>query len=212
MDKLAIIARYREHVLEHGTEPASVFRFASDLGISEREFFEYFASFSALEASIWSEMVKETSEAVRSGAEWESFSAQQRLLTFYYGFFEKALDYRSFFLSRFPRCRERAVPPSQLRLMKDAFVDFASLLVADGIESGEVACRGRLNSIYPHALFGHFLSAVEFNLQDESEGFERTDAFIEKSVRLAFDLAGTGVAESAFDLVRFLSGRSRAEA
>ena len=53
---------------------------------------------------------------------------------------------------------------------------------------------------------------VEFTLADDSSGFERTDAYIEKSVRLAFDVIGTQAVDSAFDLFRFLSGRSWAKA
>ncbi len=71
---------------------------------------------------------------------------------------------------------------------------------------------GPLSKTYPQGLFGHFVTAVEFNLADDSAGFERTDAYIEKSVKLAFDVIGTQALDSAFDLVRFLSGRSHGEA
>jgi hypothetical protein len=39
---------------------------------------------------------------------------------------------------------------------------------------------------------------------DESAGFEKTDAAIEKSVNLAFDLIGKGAVDSAFDFAKFL--------
>ena len=99
------------------------------------------------------------------------------------------------------------MPCSQLERMKQEFTSFATGLITEGTEKNEIACRGKLNATYPSALFGHFLSAIEFNLNDESPHFERTDAFIEKSVRLAFDLVTSNALESAFDLVRFLTGR-----
>lgn len=92
--------------------------------------------------------------------------------------------------------------------MRRAFTDFVDEVLNEGEGTGEVACRGTLTRTYPLGLFGHFLSVIEFNLEDTSKGFERTDAYIEKSVRLAFDVIGTQAVDSAFDLLRFLRGRS----
>jgi tetracycline repressor-like protein len=48
-----------------------------------------------------------------------------------------------------------------------------------------------------------FLS-VPINLQDDSEGYEQTDVFIKKTVKLAFELIRSQVIDSAFDLGKFL--------
>jgi hypothetical protein len=68
----------------------------------------------------------------------------------------------------------------------------------------EIAERGRLSALYPEALYLHLRGAIDFNLRDESRGYERTDAFIEKTVAVAFDLLRTQVFDSALDLARFL--------
>jgi AcrR family transcriptional regulator len=207
MEPNHLITKYKQHVLEEGAPPASVFKFSKGLGVSERQFFDHFASFEALEASIWQQLVADTITAIRAGKEWQGFTAQQKLLTFYYAFFENALDERSLLLLRFPRWKCAQSSSSQLGAMKREFNAFAAELITEGTENNEVACRGKINHTYPTALFGHFLSAIEFNLTDDSPRFERTDAFIEKSVRLAFDLITSNALESAFDLVRFLTGR-----
>ena len=92
--------------------------------------------------------------------------------------------------------------------MRTAFTELADEILERGMSNGEIACRGAMSRTYPIGLFGHFLSVIEFNLADTSSGFERTDAYVEKSVRLAFDVIGTQTVDSAFDLFRFLSGRS----
>jgi ubiquinone biosynthesis protein COQ9 len=58
--------------------------------------------------------------------------------------------------------------------------------------------------VYPRALRLLLRSVVAFHLKDESTKFERTDAFIEKSVAVLFDLMGRQVLDSGFDLLRFL--------
>lgn len=208
MDHDHVIGKYVHTVLETGHPPVSVYAFAKELEVSERDFFEHFASFEALEAHIWKRVVTDTISAVEHGEEWQGFSAQQRLLTFYYALCDRILDQRSFFLSCFPRLPKGEKPHQSLCGMRGAFTEFAERILDSGKESGEVACRGTLARTYPLGLFGHLLSVIEFNLEDTSSGFERTDAYIEKSVRLAFDVIGTQAVDSAFDLFRFLSGRS----
>ncbi|MEM9280939.1 MAG: hypothetical protein AAGA96_03870 [Verrucomicrobiota bacterium] len=209
MERHEILNRYQHHVLEHGGPPASVYSFAKHLEIGEREFFEEFGSFEAVESAIWEGTVRETIEAVRSGGDWDGFNAKQKLLSFLYAYCDRVLDQRSFFLARFPRLKPSSGnPPEGLCGMRVAFTEFADQVLDSGKENGEVACRGALTQTYPLGLFGHFLSVIEFNLSDTSTRFERTDAYIEKSVRLAFDVIGTQAVDSAFDLFRFLSGRS----
>lgn len=209
MENQEIIVKYIDHVLEHGGMPKSAHAFAKDLGISDREFFEKFPSFETLEAAIWAGLVLETVEQIKAGPEWPNFSAHQRLLTFHFAFCERILDERSFFLARFPRTSRGEFPGKRLEHMRKAFTDFAEKLIQEGKERDEVACRGPISKTYPQACFAHFVSVIEFNLVDESPGFERTDAFIEKSVKLAFDLIRTSAVDSAFDLVKFLVERRR---
>ncbi|MEM6278751.1 MAG: hypothetical protein AAF733_04685 [Verrucomicrobiota bacterium] len=208
MDHDHVIGKYIHIVLETGHPPVSVYAFAKELGVSEREFFEEFASTDAVESEIWRRSVSDTIHAVEQGEEWSGFGAQQKLLTFYYALCDRILDQRSFYLARFPRIPKGDKPHRSLCRMREEFTEFAKRILDAGRESGEVACRGNLTQAYPLGLFGHLLSVIEFYLEDTSRGFERTDAYIEKSVRLAFDVIGTQAVDSAFDLFRFLSGRS----
>jgi hypothetical protein len=76
------------------------------------------------------------------------------------------------------------------------------LTVAKG--KGEVATRPVLDKRYPHLFWLHLGFILLFWKQDSSAGFENTDAAIEKSVNLAFDLIGKGAVDSAIDFAKFL--------
>ena len=78
MEKNQIIAKYKEHVLEEGEPPASVYKFSKNLDIPEREFFAHFASFEAIDAAIWRQLVADAVSAIGAGAEWDGFNAQQK--------------------------------------------------------------------------------------------------------------------------------------
>ncbi len=198
-----IIDAFGEHLREHGEPPGTVFAFCKGLDISERDFFKEFSSFDAVESSYWEELVTHVVKAVEAGAEWSAFTARQRLLSFLYAFSEESLNHRSLMLSRLAKLGPVA-KPGFLKGFEVEFKAFAKNVLDHGIATAEVADRGRLASFYPDALYGHFRSVIDFNLKDDSRHYERTDAFIEKTVSLAFDLIRTQALDSALDLARFL--------
>ncbi|MFY8215934.1 MAG: hypothetical protein ACOVMP_04960 [Chthoniobacterales bacterium] len=201
-----IIEHYSHHLREHGHPPQSVFRFCKDLEITESEFFRTFGSLEAVESALWQKMIERVIESVSNGAEWESFGSRQRTLAFLFAFLESSLELRSLLLVRKevfrPFCRSHAIAgfaAAHKRFMTD--------VIDKGRETGEVAERGVLTGFYPEVFLTHLLAVIEFHLADTSAGFERTDAFVEKTVNLAFDVIRTQAVDSAFDLVRFLIPR-----
>jgi len=199
---------YTDHVLEHGQPPASVFKFCRDLGIAEKEFYEQFASFPALEGQIWGSWVEQTIASISTSGEWSGFNARQRMLTFFFAFFERAVSQRSYLLARFPCPAQRIRGGAQsLTAMKRRFERFAEVALQEGENTGEVATRGPVSRVYPLAFTELFLNAIDFHIRDESPGFQRTDAYVEKATILAFDLIGNSVIESTVDLLRFVIQR-----
>jgi hypothetical protein len=76
-------------------------------------------------------------------------------------------------------------------------------LVTEGKDTTEVAERPFTNQ-YEKAFWLHFLFITRFWVNDDSSDFEKTDAAIEKSVNLAFDLVGKGPLDSMLDFAKFL--------
>lgn len=201
-----ILTAYAEHLREHGAAPASVFKFSRELGIEERTFFAEFPNFDAAESALWRGLVDQVARAVTSGSEWEGFSARQRLLTFLFAFTEESLAWRSLLLLRIGKCGP-LTRPAHLGGLEEGFKEFIVPVLEHGRSTGEIAGRGALEQAYPDAFFVHFRAVIDFHLRDASAGYERTDAFIEKSVALAFDLLRTQAVDSAFDFAKFLLAR-----
>lgn len=200
---------YLDHLLEHGQSPASVYRFAKDQGATEKAFYRHFASFDSLEGDIWKKLVTETVDALKADADYAAYPVQQKLAAFYFTFLEGALDYRSYLLLRFPGV-QLVCAPGYLDNFRKAFLDYAKPLLDEAKETKEVPARGRLNEAYPNLVYAQLLFILDFWLKDESDQFQRTDALVEKSTTLGFDLIGAQVVDSAFDFVRFLAGEMKA--
>lgn len=198
-----LVDAYITHLNEHGTPPVSVFAFCKTHKIKERDFYSQYSSFEALEARFWQDLLQRVIAAVESGVDWKSFSAQQRLLSFLFAFFEEALTHRTLLLLRFETLSPRD-KPAFTREFENTYKSFAQALTKSAVENREVADSGRLISLYPEAFYLHLRGLMKFHLQDTSSGYEKTDAVIEKSVTLAFDLLKTSALESAFDLAKIL--------
>ena len=94
--------------------------------------------------------------------------------------------------------------PSEIKGFKSKFKEFASGIVNEGKETEEIAERPYLTDKYQEAMWLQVMFVFRFWLKDDSPAFEKTDAAIEKSVNLAFDLMGRSAIDSFVDFAKFL--------
>jgi hypothetical protein len=199
-----IKAAYMNHLLTHGHRPASVYKFCLDLGISEDAFYSYAGSFEVIEAEIWKGFLDQTTAVLKADKAFTGFSAREQMLAFYYTLIEVLKKNRSYILLEFSLTRMPAVLPSSLSRFRSGFEAFVSETLDAGNVSGEVASRPGITARYPQLFWLHCGFILLFWRDDGSAGFERTDAAIEKSVNLAFDLIGKGAVDSTIDFARFI--------
>ena len=198
-----ILVAFAAHWSEEGRPPRSVARFCKELGITEVIFYKHFPSLHAVEKAFWRHWITEVISAVEGGEDWEEFTARERYLSFLFALTQSAIARRSPLLERFHDISPIS-HPAALEGMRSEFLEFAGRLIDRGTESGEIAERRGLSTLYPGILYVHLRWVIDQWLKDESEEFERTDAFIEKTVTLAFDLFRSQALDSAADLLRFL--------
>lgn len=205
----AIIAAYQEHVLMEGKQPSTVYRFCRDMGIQEADFYKVAGSFEALEKLIWSGYMEKTIARLAGDADYANFSAREKMLAFYFTLAEELKANRSFCLLLLNRHPKLEIVPGFLKTFKSRFETFVDSVLNDGKTKGEVAERPYLDKRYPQLFWVHLALLLMFWKGDDSAGFEKTDAFIEKSVNLAFDLIGKGAVDSAIDFGKFLYQTSK---
>jgi hypothetical protein len=100
--------------------------------------------------------------------------------------------------------RKPEIVPDFLKTFKKTFIAFIESQLTEGKSSGDVAKRPYLDKGYPELFWLHVAFLFNFWVKDDSTGFEQTDAAIEKSVNLAFDLIGKGPVDSALDFLKFI--------
>lgn len=212
---------YVEYVLENGKQPISVFQFAKKLKMAEADFYTDYASFDAIEADVWLSLFNDAKATVEADDTYQGYSVREKVLAFYYTWIELLKAQRSFVTYSYGQLRSEMMAASPiakarqragrqagtsrvLHPFKEAFVDYARDLLAEGRESKEVEPRPFLTDRYPDALWGQTLYILDFWVRDVSRNFEKTDTAIEKAVNTAFDLVGRSPLDSLFDLAKFM--------
>jgi len=196
---------YMDYVLTHGQDPHSVYVFCKSLEIKESEFYEEYNSFTHIGTGIWDSLFVQTREMIEKQEVWSSYTVREKLLSFFYSFFELLKSFRSYatysFKSGLPGIKEAPI----LLSLKKSFLHFADELITEGMDTGEILDRKLLTDRYRDGIWLQFIFLVGFWIKDPSPGFEKTDEAIEKGVNLSFDLMARSPLDSIIDYTRFLA-------
>ena len=197
---------YLDYVLRKGRAPQSVYKLAHKLDMTEADFYQYYATFSAIDREIWADYGRDARAVAAQEPVWEQYGAREKLLGFYYTLLEMLKQNRTYALWSLRRSREQmpGLTPRVLDDFRQGFEQFVADILRDGRRTEEVAARPMVQDQYPRAFWQQMLFVLGFFAKDDSLNFERTDAAIEKAVTLSFDLVGRNTLDSAVDFVRFL--------
>jgi hypothetical protein len=195
---------YIDYVLTEGQQPKSVYVFAKQNEMPEEEFYRFFGSFDAVEQSVWIDLMLKTLSEIRAQEIWAQYSSREKALSFFYSFFELLKSNRSFAVYSINKQRGLGTP-KVLEPAKEIFENFAENILNEGIETQELTDRKFFSKRYKDALWIQFGFVLNFWINDDSAGFERTDEAIEKGVNVTFDLFQRSPIDNLFEYGKFLA-------
>lgn len=198
-----IVSAYMEQVLTEGN-PKSVFSFCKQHKIEEAAFYQHFGSLEALKKSIWADFYLHVESLLLKNQEYASYSNREKLLTFYYTFFEMLTANRSYVLFALNEEQQPIKNLQQLRKLRSKVKDFGRDLVEESNEGKQIKITKKPEALVSEAVWVQFLFLLKFWIDDESAGFQKTDMAIEKSVNTVFDLFDNTPLENILDLGKFL--------
>lgn len=196
-----IIDLYMDYVLEQERLPKTVYRFCKDNNITEENFYKFFGSFDGLQKGIWEEFFDNTIMLMEKSPEYGAFSNREKLLTFYFTFFELLTANRSYVLFILT---EGLMKMDQLKGLRRKIKGYATALIKAGNEEKASKILQQSELIFSEAAWVQFVFLLKFWKDDNSAGFESTDVAIEKSVNTVFDIFDNTPLERVVDLGKFL--------
>ena len=204
INALEIITNYMSYILDHNTKPTSVYSFAKENNFEEAVFYEYFGSFEALEKSIFNTFYENTIAILEKSNDYKTFDARNKLLSFYYTFFENLTANRSYVVATLDSKKLDLKKLDALSSLKTSFTHYIDSLEIETIDLKQKNISQIQQKSIKETAWLQLLITLKFWLDDSSTGFEKTDIFIEKSVNTSFDVIDSTPLKSIIDLGKFL--------
>lgn len=199
-----ITSWYMDYVLNHNKKPSSVYSFAKENNFEENLFYNYYGSFEAIEKGVFKAFFDNTCSLLEKSDEYTDFDPRNKLLSFYYTFFENLTANRSYVVYALSGNKNHLKSLAALTELKKSFSEYIEKLNIQTIDFKEERLEKlQLRSLKETAWF-QLLVTIKFWLEDTSASFEKTDIFIEKSVKASFDLIDTTPLKSIIDFGKFL--------
>jgi hypothetical protein len=199
-----ILSIFMDSVLEHEKFPLSVYKFCKTNEIDEQDFYKSYASLDTIKYHVWQVFFDNTMGLLHKNKQYDSMDRKDRLLTFYFTFFEVLLLNRSYVLFALEGNESRMTKIGQLKKLRISFKSFASELIEEGNDNKTLSLAKHPVGLFSEASWAQLLFFLKFWLDDTSPNFEKTDAAIEKSINVAFDVFDNTQLDAIFDLGKFL--------
>lgn len=199
-----IIEKYIDFVLENSEQPKNIYSFAKSAAISEADFYKHFGSFENLEQEIFAYFFKNTHNLLSKNEEYNSFDAQNKLLSFYFTFFEVLTANRSYVVFALSKHKNSLKNLSVLSNLRSLFKDFIKKIEIELPDFKQEKIEKLQQKSLQEIAWTQLLLTLKFWMDDTSPSFEKTDIFIEKSISTAFELIDIKPLKSLIDLGKFI--------
>lgn len=199
-----LISFYMDYVLEFNEQPKTVYAFAKQNNFEEQKFYEFFGTFQALEAVVFKTFFDNTLAVLNSSTDYQSFDSRNKLLSFYFTFFENLTANRSYVMFALQNHKNVLKNLQSLKQLRQEFINFIDSLEIEVVETKQEQLDKIQKQGLKEGAWVQLLLTLKFWMEDESPGFEKTDVFIEKSVNASFDILDITPLKSLIDFGKFL--------
>lgn len=199
-----IISFYMDEVLSEETMAQSVYAFAKRHHFEESEFYQFFNGFDHLKEEIFAAFGNNTISIIQQSEGYQQYETQQKLLSFYFTFFELLTANRSYVMAQLSGNKDKLSSLKSLGALRRVFVKYVTQLGVVQIDLKSDQLNKLKDKGVSESMWMQLLITLKFWMEDRSKGFEKTDIFIEKTIKAQFDLIDTTPVQSVFDLAKFL--------
>ncbi|WP_417236584.1 TetR family transcriptional regulator C-terminal domain-containing protein [Bizionia paragorgiae] len=199
-----LISFYMDYVLEHNEQPKSVYAFSKLNNFDESKFYEHFGTFESLEKGVFKALFTSTLAVLDSNEDYKKFDARDKLLSFYFTFFENLTANRSYVVYALNKHKNSLKSLSILSELKTGFCNYIDHLNIETLDIKEERLEKLQQRSLRETAWLQLLLTLKFWLEDSSPSFEKTDIFIEKAVNTSFDLLDIKPLKSLIDFGKFI--------
>jgi hypothetical protein len=199
-----IISLYMNYRLENDNKPKSVYQFAKTNGFDESEFYSFFGTLESVEKEIFKMFLDKTIELIQKDTNYEAYDMKSKMLSFYFTFFELLSSNRSYVVLVLKEYKNQLKNIMQVTALRVGFRNYISDIIIDEVRTQNEKFQNFQEKVIQETAWIQFLLTMKFWLDDESAAFEKTDIYIEKSVKATFELMNIAPLDSLIDFGKFI--------
>lgn len=202
--KDSIVSMYMNYRLDHSEKPKSVYQFAKDNAFEESLFYTFFGTLESVEKEVYKTFIQKTIELIQKDPAYADYDMKSKMLSFYFTFFEMMTANRSYVLLSLKEHKNQLKNLALLSTIRDDFKNYVLDIVTEDIRTQYERFQNIQEKAIQESSWLQFLLILKFWIDDESAAFEKTDIFIEKSVKAVYEVFDIAPLESVIDLGKFL--------
>ncbi|MEO8255169.1 MAG: TetR family transcriptional regulator C-terminal domain-containing protein [Flavobacterium sp.] len=204
LTKDKIVSMYMDYTLEHNEKPKSVYHFTKLNDFEEREFYTFFGSLDMLEKEIFVIFLEKTTALLGKDEAYETYDMKTKLLSFYFTFFELLTANRSYVMLTLKQHKNLLSNVMILSELRKKFKEYISEIITDDFRTTQEKLQKYQEKATTESFWIQFLLTMKFWIDDTSAAFEKTDIYIEKSVKASFELMNITPIDSLIDFGKFI--------
>lgn len=199
-----IVSMYMKYRLENNDKPKSVYQFAKTNGFDETEFYSFFSTLESVEKEIFKMFLEKTLELIQKDPSYETYDMKGKMLSCYFTFFEMMSANRSYVTMSLKEHQYQLKNLTQLSSLRSGFKQYISEIYSGKVLIENEKFQNFQKKAIQETAWIQLLMTLKFWLDDESPAFEKTDIYIEKSVKLSFELINIAPIDSLIDFGKFI--------
>jgi hypothetical protein len=198
-----IINGFIDFQLMNGRLPHSVLELTKKIKITEKAFYEHFSSLNAVSLQIPLSDLKGALERLHNEPNYQEFTEREKLLGLFFTLFEEMKNNRSYYLFNYSKIQKIGEQANDWNPFLNELESQVEGILSDAKKNEEIKDRPFIGEHYSKGFKLVFTYLFRVWLNDDSQGFTTTDAAIEKSINLSFDMLQSNQFDSLLDFGKF---------
>ncbi|KIA87652.1 TetR family transcriptional regulator C-terminal domain-containing protein [Flavobacterium sp. AED] len=199
-----IVSMYMNYTLENNDKPKSVYNFTKLNNFSEAEFYNFFGTMESVEKEIFKMFLDKTVELLQKDQDYETYDMKSKILSFYFTFFELLSANRSYVTMSLKQHHNELKNLMLLSSLRSSFKNYVAGIISDEYRIKQEKFQNFQEKAIQETSWIQLLLTLKFWLEDSSTAFEKTDLYIEKSIKATFELMNITPLDSLIDFGKFI--------
>ena len=204
LTKDKIVSLYMDYTLNHDHKPSNIYQFSKKYDFTESEFYNFFGTLDIIENEIFEMFFTKTKELLEQNEDYATYDMKSKLLSFYYTFFELLTANRSYVVTTLKQHKNQLKNVMILNGLRKNFKSYITQIITNDYRTDNDAFQKIQEKATTEGFWFQFLLTLKFWMDDSSAKFEKTDIYIEKSVKVSFELMNVAPIDSLIDFGKFI--------